>query len=255
MLKKLKGLFIILLFAFLIFGYYAFRYFDKSKMFYTYDEVTNMIDRAYEYNNYRIKFETISDGSDGKKHITESSWHNYKDGFFRLEERQVLENGLTTYSVLWQNNNENGYLISIQEYYSGSADDSGNKTKEFKYFSIPVNYIKRIVVSGRGDIFDYYYLGEENYNGEKCIVFELSDYNTVGKQPSGNYNTYKYYVSERTGFILYSIFNAYSGDNILSSIEKKYTIELDVVNDEDVKEPKPEDYPDYLVRDDRNKSN
>ena len=69
MIKKLKGLYIILLFAILIFAYYGYRYFDRPKNVMTLNEVLDLVDSSNNYYNFRVKYTSKSSGSDIKMDI------------------------------------------------------------------------------------------------------------------------------------------------------------------------------------------
>ena len=253
MIKKLKGLYIILLFAILIFAYYGYRYFDRPKNVMTLNEVLDLVDSSHNYYNFRVKYTSKSSGSDGNYIETESNWYYYKDGYFKYETEYILPNGLRSYLLTWQNSNENGYTIQVDE--SPNIYHQDEKIKNFYYTSILINYLSRLTFQriDLDETYDYKYIGEEDYNGQKCVVVEIDNYRAPKQVTNNQLSRYRYYISKESGFILYYINEVYTGDTLLTRFENKYTIEFDVVTGEDVKEPKPEDYPDFEVKDERKK--
>ena len=245
MKSKYIGLIIFIIIIIAICAFYIYEYNSNTNCGMSYYEIESLLDKSNNYSNYRIK--RVYTNANNQTDENDLPWLYFKDGKTKMESKSTAPNGFDSLTIIWQDTNT-GKFINIQKQPVGGTESK----KTFRIYRMTYNQVKLFAGQSfsMGLDYDYKVLPDEVYDNQDCVVVE-SIQHSKGTSSDGQtvnnsfYN--KYYISKETGFIICNETKAYSNGKLQNEYTSKSIIEFDVVKDEDVVEPKQEDFPDYVI--------
>ena len=255
MFKKLKGLFIIIFSGIIIASFFVYEYSRKIDTKYTYNEIIQLTSKANNLRNYKMTSVSESNGIKKQEPVV----HYFKNGILKSTTNYKMnfqDEVLDETGVTWLDfNNDNTIIVSstwhndkYERTFQNLDHVNGNLYRGFN------NYV---LLNRAYDTIKY--IDEEVYDGRDCIVVkaekETVSYRGATVTEEGkieNKYEYVFYIDKEKGVILKDENTTYTKDAMngekIDSYNTYYKFEYDVVTDEDVSKPLPEDFPDYEVK-------